>query len=127
VLNERLCHQPLIPAPARSYTLVPPLKDFVTLDKSLPMPNIEQLWLEDHALTAVQQSMPGISAPYKDNVPLTMTRLRRFAIGLIKSKSRDSVAATFRKLSRNVCHVFDYLRMTDNSTPRSQPSSSQAG
>jgi len=59
--------------------------------------------------------------------PENMTRLRRFAIGLIKSKSRDSVAATLRKLSRNVRHVFDYLRMTDNSTPRSQPSSSRAG
>ena len=40
--------------------------------------------------------------------PENMTRLRRFAIGLIKSKSRDSVAATLRKLSRNVRHIFDY-------------------
>ena len=58
--------------------------------------------------------------------PENMTRLRRFAIGLIKSKSRDSVAATLRKLSRNVRHVFDYLRMTRNSAPSSQPSPSQA-
>ena len=51
--------------------------------------------------------------------PQNMTRLRRFAIGLIKSKSRDSVAATIRRLARNPRIVFDYLRMTDNSNPRS--------
>jgi predicted transposase YbfD/YdcC len=52
--------------------------------------------------------------------PENMTRLRRFAIGLIKSKSRDSVAATIRKLARNTRTVFDYLRMTGNSNPRSR-------
>jgi predicted transposase YbfD/YdcC len=51
--------------------------------------------------------------------PENITRLRRFAAGLIKSKSRDSVAATIDKLSRNVRRVFDYLRMTANSVPRS--------
>lgn len=51
--------------------------------------------------------------------PENITRLRRFAIGLIKSKNSNSVAASIRKLSRNVRLVFDYLRMTDNSTPRS--------
>jgi predicted transposase YbfD/YdcC len=50
--------------------------------------------------------------------PENMTRLRRFAIGLIKSKSRDSVAATIRRLARNTRIVFDYLHMTDNSNPR---------
>lgn len=59
--------------------------------------------------------------------PENITRLRRFAIGLIKSKSRDSVAATIRKLSRNVRHVFDYLRMTRNSTPRPRGGYDQAG
>ena len=58
--------------------------------------------------------------------PENITRLRRFATGLIKSKSRDSVAATIDKLARNVRRVFDYLRMTGNSTPTSQPSPSQA-
>ena len=52
--------------------------------------------------------------------PENITRLRRFATGLIKSKSRDSVAATIDKLARNVRRVFDYLRMTDNSIPRSR-------
>jgi predicted transposase YbfD/YdcC len=50
--------------------------------------------------------------------PENITRLRRFATGLIKSKSRDSVAATIRRLARNVRYVFDYLRMTGNSVPR---------
>jgi hypothetical protein len=41
--------------------------------------------------------------------------LRRFAIGLIKAKTQDSVASTIRRLARNVRLVFDYLRMTQNS------------
>ena len=44
-----------------------------------------------------------------------ITCLRRFSTGLIKSISKDSVAATIEKLARNVRQVFDYLRMTDNS------------
>ena len=48
--------------------------------------------------------------------PENMTRLRRFIIGLIKSRSSDSAVATLRKHSRNVRHVFVYLRMTDNAT-----------
>ncbi len=52
--------------------------------------------------------------------PENITRLRRFAIGLIKSKSNDSVAATIRKLARKARRVFDYLRMTGNSQPRGQ-------
>lgn len=59
--------------------------------------------------------------------PANITRLRRFATGLIKSKSRDSVAATIAKLARNVRRVFDYLRMTENSIARSQRSCAQAG
>jgi predicted transposase YbfD/YdcC len=50
--------------------------------------------------------------------PENITRLRRFAIGLIKAISKDSVASTIRKLARNVRRVFDYLRMTINSLPR---------
>lgn len=59
--------------------------------------------------------------------PENITRLRRFATGLIKSKSRDSVAATIRKLARNVRHVFDYLRLTNNSIPQSQRACVQMG
>jgi len=47
--------------------------------------------------------------------PENITRLRRFATGLIKSKSKDSVSSTIKKLARNVRLVFDYLRMTENS------------
>jgi len=54
--------------------------------------------------------------------PENITRLRRFAVGLIKSKGSDSVAATIDKLARNVRRVFDYLPMTRNSTHDHIPS-----
>jgi predicted transposase YbfD/YdcC len=52
--------------------------------------------------------------------PENITRLRRFATGLIKSNSHDSVAATIAKLARNVRRVFDYLRLTENSATQSR-------
>jgi len=51
----------------------------------------------------------------KGHGPENITCLRRFATGLIKSISKDSVSATIKKLVRNVRRVFDYLRMTENS------------
>ena len=56
--------------------------------------------------------------------PENITALRRFAIGVIRSKSRDTVAATIQRLARNVRLVFDYLRMTGNT--RYRPPSLQA-
>ena len=53
--------------------------------------------------------------------PENIFRLRRFAIGLIKSKGVRSVPRKMRKLTRNVRLVFDYLRMTAKSSP--QPAS----
>ena len=50
--------------------------------------------------------------------PENVTRLRRFAVGLIKAVSSDSVAATLRRLQRRPRLVLDYLRMTQNSTRR---------
>ncbi|MFC1816244.1 ISAs1 family transposase [Thermodesulfobacteriota bacterium] len=47
--------------------------------------------------------------------PENITRLRRFAIGVIKSKGVRSVAQKMRQLTRNIRLVFDYLRMTNNS------------
>jgi predicted transposase YbfD/YdcC len=47
--------------------------------------------------------------------PENITRLRRFAIGVIKSKGVRSVAQKMRQLTRNTRLVFDYLRMTKNS------------
>ncbi len=47
--------------------------------------------------------------------PENITRLRRFAIGVIKSQGAGSVAQKMRQLTRNVRLVFDYLRMTENS------------
>ena len=46
--------------------------------------------------------------------PENMTRLRRFAIGVIKSKGGRSVPQKMRQLTRRVRLVFDYLRMTEN-------------
>ena len=47
--------------------------------------------------------------------PENITRLRRFAIGVIKSKNVRNVSQKMRQLTRNVRSVFDYLRMTANS------------
>jgi predicted transposase YbfD/YdcC len=51
----------------------------------------------------------------KGNGPEVISRIRRFAIGLIKSKNVRSVAQKMRELNRNTRSVFDYLRMTKNS------------
>lgn len=54
----------------------------------------------------------------KGNGPENMTRLRRFGIGLIKmfAKGKTSVAEKMQQLNRNIRLVFDYLRMTENSS-----------
>ena len=51
----------------------------------------------------------------KGHGPENITRLRRFAISIIKLKGVRSVAQKMRQLTRNVRLVFDYLRMTENS------------
>jgi predicted transposase YbfD/YdcC len=48
--------------------------------------------------------------------PENITRLRRFAIGVIKSKGAHSVAQKMRQLTLNVRSVFHYLKMSKNST-----------
>jgi predicted transposase YbfD/YdcC len=47
--------------------------------------------------------------------PENMTRFRRFAVSIIKSKGVRSVAQKMRQLTQNTRLVFDYLRMTKNS------------
>jgi hypothetical protein len=47
--------------------------------------------------------------------PVNITRLRRFAVGLIKSKGADCLAQKMRELVQNTRLVFDYLKMTKNS------------
>lgn len=49
--------------------------------------------------------------------PENITRLRRFAVGILKSfqKPAQSIAEMMRKLSFRTRIVFDYLRMTANS------------
>jgi hypothetical protein len=59
--------------------------------------------------------------------PENVTRLRRFAIGLIKFKSTDSVSVTIDKLARNARRVFDYQGMTDNSRHIARRSTGVAG
>ena len=51
--------------------------------------------------------------------PENVTRLRRFAVGILKSfqKPNQSIAAAMRKLCFNTRLAFDYLRMTKNSAP----------
>src|SRR6266571_929582 len=50
--------------------------------------------------------------------PENITRLRRFAIGILKSfqKPAQSIAEMMRNLAFNTRLVFDFLRMTQNST-----------
>jgi predicted transposase YbfD/YdcC len=50
--------------------------------------------------------------------PENITRLRRFAMGVMKSKGVGSVAQKMRQLTRHVRLVLDYLRMTENSCAR---------
>lgn len=52
--------------------------------------------------------------------PENITRLRRFAIGLLKSKQRnETIPEMMQKLMLNTRAVFDYLKMTRNSNPLS--------
>lgn len=52
------------------------------------------------------------------NGPANVTRLRRFAVGVLKrfSDANTSIAEKMRRLNRNTRLVFDYLRMTKNSS-----------
>ena len=52
--------------------------------------------------------------------PENMTLLRRFAIGLIKTRGL-AVAGTMRNLAGNPRRVLDFLNMTDNTAPRACP------
>ena len=50
--------------------------------------------------------------------PENISRIRRFAIGVIKAISAKGVAETMRNLTMNVRLVFDYLKMTKSSLGR---------
>lgn len=47
--------------------------------------------------------------------PENISRLRRFAIGVVKNTSLRGVTETMRMLAMNIRLVFDYLKMTKNS------------
>lgn len=55
--------------------------------------------------------------------PDNMSRLRRFAVGILHhfSDGKTSIAEKMRHLNRNIRLVFDYLRMTKNSTGHVSP------
>jgi len=59
--------------------------------------------------------------------PENLTALRRFATGVIKSRTQESVSSTIQRLGRNVRLVFDYLRMTENSRTHRSSLCAQAG
>jgi predicted transposase YbfD/YdcC len=59
--------------------------------------------------------------------PENLTALRRFATGVIKSRTQESVSSTIQRLGRNVRLVFDYLRMTENSRSSRLPLFAQTG
>ena len=59
--------------------------------------------------------------------PENLTALRRFAIGAIKAKSRDTVAATIQRLARNVRSVLDDPCMTEHSRCRLRTRPAPAG
>ncbi len=48
--------------------------------------------------------------------PENMTRLRRFAIGLIRSKGANGILKKMSKLNKNTRAVLDYLKSTSNIT-----------
>ena len=48
--------------------------------------------------------------------PENMSRIRRFAVGLLKTKPGGSVAQKMRRLKKNIRAVFDYLKMTRNTS-----------
>lgn len=51
--------------------------------------------------------------------PENITRLRRFAIGLLKrKKSAETIPEKMKKLLLNTRAVFDILKMTRNAMPR---------
>jgi predicted transposase YbfD/YdcC len=56
----------------------------------------------------------------KGQAPDNISRLRRFAIGIIKAKKVRSVAQKMRELTLNTRLVFDYLRMPRNTCVAAQ-------
>ena len=58
--------------------------------------------------------------------PQNMTRLRRFAIGLIKGR-RLALAEAMRNLARNPRRVLDFLKMTETSSRDQRPADRPSG
>jgi len=49
--------------------------------------------------------------------PENMTRLRRFAVGLITSRDAKNISKKIRQMASRTRMVFDYLRMTAKYLP----------
>ena len=68
----------------------------------------------------IQRTIPGARRTLVQRTgygPENTTRLRRFAIELIKARGLN-VAETLRRLNRNVRCVLDFLKMTANCQPK---------
>ena len=59
-------------------------------------------------------STPPRTSTTATHGPQNTTRLRRFAIGVVRAHGHRCVAAAMRRLDRNPRRVFDYLRMSEN-------------
>ena len=86
------------------------------LNGHLTFPHVGQAFLVER--TAIVKKSRKHSVEYALGItshgPENTTRLRRFAIGVIRSHTDDCVVAAMRRLDRNPRRVFDYLRMTRN-------------
>jgi hypothetical protein len=64
------------------------------------------------------QRVLATNCAHLDDCSENITRLRRFAVGVTQcfSKEKSGVAQKMCQMNRNTRLVFDYLRMTRNST-----------
>ena len=104
-----------------------------TLNDYLTFPHVGQAFLVERTVTAKSTGKQTVETAYGITIhhildccwyedrcrirtghgPENTTRLRRFAIGVIRSKTH-CVASAVRRLNRKPRLVFDYLKMTKN-------------
>ena len=89
-----------------------------TLNDYLTFPHVGQAFLVERTVTATHHILDCCWEEDRYRIrtghgPENTTRLRGFAIGVIRSKSH-CVASAVRRLNRKPRLVFDYLKMTKN-------------
>ena len=90
---------------------------------SRPSPSSRQVSSLAHGAGNGRRSSVVRYAPLRSRIstgygPEDITRLRRFALGVIKSKEGKRVPRKMRQLAGHVRRVFDYLRLSENSGAR---------